>query len=206
MSANSSKAGVLRSGLAATVLLLSAATAAAQSVNLTAAPTQITLPDGQSVPMWGYACDASQPDQSTLANPAACAALSTNAGWSPVKITVPYVGPNTSLTINLTNALSFGSSAIPTSIVIVGQVGGGLGDAPAKTDSPSHAPIGVTWPGSGPAVPDSCLAGGDPAGNGTFCPPAQPQRVQSFATEVSAGTATALTWSHLRPGTYLIES
>ena len=115
--------------------------------------------------MWGYSCDAVQPDQSAVSNPAACVALSANAGWSPIKITVPYVGPSTSLTIQLTNALSFRSSAIPTSIVIVGQLGGGLGDAPITTDSPSHAPTGChvarLWPGRAGQL----LAGGDPAGN-----------------------------------------
>ena len=29
-----------------------------QQVNLTAGPTSITLPDGSSVPMWGYSCGA----------------------------------------------------------------------------------------------------------------------------------------------------
>ena len=50
--------------------------------------------------------------------------------WSPVVITVPWVSGGAKLTINLSNKLSFGASAgqkIPTSIVIVGQVGGGLG-------------------------------------------------------------------------------
>ena len=32
---------------------------AQQQVNLTAAPTTTTLPDGQSVPMWGYSCQVS---------------------------------------------------------------------------------------------------------------------------------------------------
>ena len=39
------------------VLLLGAGWAAGQQqVNLTAGPTSITLPDGSSVPMWGYSC------------------------------------------------------------------------------------------------------------------------------------------------------
>ena len=37
-------------------------------------------------------------------------------------------------------------------------------------------------------------------------PPNQGQRVQSFSTEVAAGTTTALTWAGLKPGTYLLES
>ncbi len=30
--------------------------AAAAQVNLTAAPTTVTMPDGSAVPMWGYIC------------------------------------------------------------------------------------------------------------------------------------------------------
>src|SRR6185436_11978154 len=71
-----------------------------------------------------------------------------------------------------------------------------------STDSPDHPRQGTTWPGTrGEASATEC--GGD---SGTFCPPAQGKRVQSFATEVVKGTTTALTWANLRPGTYLIES
>src|SRR5580698_3759699 len=81
-------------------LLLPAGVALGQ-VSLTAAPTMATLPDGSSVPMWGYTCGpvASTPGPT-------CSALNPNAagGWSPVVITVPT---GTSLTINLTNNLSF---------------------------------------------------------------------------------------------------
>src|SRR6185436_19262416 len=159
------------------------------------------LPDGQGVPMWGYRCNVTQPSQTT--NPATCRALNTHAGtgWSPVLITVGQ-GP---LTINLTNNLPTppaASAGIPTSLVIVGQLGGGLGSDGTSTDSPDHPRQGTTWPGTrGEASATEC--GGD---SGTFCPPAQGKRVQSFATEVVKGTTTALTWANLRPGTYLIES
>src|SRR5512143_3911638 len=173
-------------------LLLASGASFAASVALTAAPTTAALPDGQSVPMWGYSCGA-------VVAPAKCAASNPNAGtgWSPVVITVPSGQP---LTITLTNSLSFttssGTNAIPTSLVIVGQLGGGLGDAPTWTPSPIHAAQGPTWPIAGPA-------GG---GNPTFNPPAQAARVQSFGTEVAAGSSQDLTWNTLRPGTYLIES
>ena len=87
---------MLKSALAASVLLLGGGSAYAQSVSLTAGPTTTTLPDGTSVPMWGYTCGAP-------VAPASCAALNANAAgtWSPVLITVP---PG-SLTITLTNAL-----------------------------------------------------------------------------------------------------
>src|SRR6266550_4954203 len=125
---------------------------------------------------------------------AACAALNPASaavgGWSPVVITVPT---GQGLTVNLTNSLSFAGGSIPTSLVIVGQLGGGLGTTATSTSSPDHSNAqSVTWP----------IA--DPGTTGT--PPAQGPRVQSFSTEVAAGATTALTWAALRPGTYLIES
>ncbi len=173
----------------AAVLLSLGSVGSAQSVNLVAQPATAILPDGQSVPMWGYSC------QGVGAAPAACRAANPNAGagWSPVVITTT---PG-SLTINLTNKLPVppgAASGIPTSLVIVGQVGGGLGAPPKTVTSPTHATQGSTW-----SVANTPGA--------TFKPPTQPDRVQSFGTEVPTGTsAAALTWSNLRPGTYLIES
>jgi hypothetical protein len=175
---------------AATVLLLGAGLASAQ-INLTAGTSSVTLPDGSNVQMWGYTCGT--------ASGGTCAALNPNAtGWSPVVITV---APSQDLTINLTNNLP-----VPTSLVIVGQVGGGLGLHAASctgggttcTPAPDHsqAEHNVTWPIANPA-----------GGEGT--PPAQVPRVQSFGTEVASGGASAsLTWSgtYLQPGTYLLES
>src|ERR1700694_2434962 len=185
------------------ILLFGAGASVAQTVvNLTAAPTTATLPDGSVVQMWGYFCNYG----STLTpptTPGSCSALNTNAGtgWSPVAITVP-TGQN--LQINLTNNLSFtftptGSTTpvtntVPTSLVIVGQLGGGLGTTENKKDSPAHTIQGATWPIAG----DSNGA--------TFNPPSQGQRVQSFSTEVAFGATTSLTWTAPRPGTYLIES
>ncbi|WP_244617332.1 choice-of-anchor Q domain-containing protein [Sulfurimicrobium lacus] len=190
------KMSLIKAGLAASILLLASGVALADTVNLTAAPSQATLPDGQAVPMWGYSCGA----VAASAGSATCAASNPNAAgnWSPVVITVPSTS---SLTINLTNNLSFtagaGTNTVPTSLVIVGQLGGGLGSAPTRMPSPVHAPQGTTWPGTlGTTNP------GDPV----FTPPAQADRVRSFATEVAAGATTALTWNNLRPGTYLIES
>ena len=185
-----------------------------QTINLTAAPTSLTLPDGSTLPMWGYFCGtAATGSTATCAalNPASVPAVAgVPATWSPVVITVPYVSTGTSLTINLTNNLSFqpttptGASPnnIPTSIMIVGQVGGGLGNLLQRTTSaaPDHsaAQANTTW----------FIA--NTGAQGT--PPVQGPRVRSFGTEVqatpaaTAQTPTALTWSALRPGTYLIES
>src|SRR5437016_227689 len=174
--------------LGVAALLLTAGGSFGQSVTLTAGPTTVKLPDGQVVPMWGYTCSAA------AVAPATCAASNPNAagGWSPVVITVP---PG-NLTISLTNNLSFvagtGTNNVPTSLMIVGQLGGGLGAAPARTPSPVHSPQDTTWP----------IAATGPQ----FTPPPQLDRVQSFGTEVAAGAPTALTWTGLKSGTYLIES
>jgi hypothetical protein len=223
--------------------ILSFATAAyGQTINLTAGPSTAAMPDGTPVPMWGYSCGALvsgstatcaalNPASVTTAATATTGAVGT---WSPVVITVPVAaaGTATTLTINLTNNLSFTpplattANAIPTSIVIVGQVGGGLGVAALRTttQSPSHATaqecpswfIAANPPGTPCTAPTPNVT--------TNTPPVQANRVQSLAAEVSAVAATAtatcsapsagpvttgcgiLTWSNLRPGTYLLES
>jgi hypothetical protein len=169
-----------------------------QQVNLTAGPATAILPDGTAVPMWGYSCGAA-----ATGSTATCAPLNPTValgGWSPVVITVPT---GQSLTINLTNNLSFtttsGTNNVPTSLVIVGQLGGGLGTAATSTAAPDHSNAQpLTWPiaGNAPGTPLT----------GVGTPPTQATRVQSFSTEVAAGATTALTWTTPRPGTYLIES
>jgi hypothetical protein len=173
-----------------------------QQINLTAGPTNAGLPDGSIVPMWGYTCGAPAAGSTascSALNPAVntpagkfTPAASTTPTWSPVVITVPT---GQSLQINLTNSLSFANgNTVPTSLVIVGQLGGGLGDPAQRTTtaSPNHPVQATTWStvGVGP----------------TNTPPAQGPRVQSFGTEVAAGATTALTWTTPRPGTYLFES
>src|SRR5271157_3922951 len=189
------------------------ATGPSVNLNLIAAPTTTTLPDGTVVPMWGYSCGT--PVSGSLVT---CAALNPNAGgaWSPVVITVPT---GQTLVISLTNNLYFpqtgtATSFIPTSLTIVGQLGGGLGSAPLTVASPTHTAPTVTWSTVG--------APGSP----TFLPPSQGPRVQSFGTEVAAHGGTiltgvggvvsevaspaTLTWpatgAQLLPGTYLLES
>jgi len=133
--------------------------------------------------------------------------------WSPVVITVPF-GAGGGLQINLTNNLSFttsanGANSIPTSIVIVGQVGGGLGGAPTTTPSPSHAEAQgcPSWfIASSATPPGTPCPSPQPGASGT--PPVQAPRVQSMGTEVLATATgpTALSWASLKPGTYLLES
>jgi hypothetical protein len=185
------------------VLLLGASLAfgQGQQVNVAAGPTTATLPDGSAVPMWGYSC---QPLAANVVSSATCAPLNPGAAaaghWSPVVITIPSNATG-GLQINLTNNLTFATTGnptnVPTSLVIVGQLGGGLGTPGATTQSPLHDNQPTTWP----------IANGGPV----FTPPSQLPRVQSFGTEVAAGATTSLTWGGagqlpLKPGTYLIES
>src|ERR1700675_3730689 len=146
MLSNTLKSLLIKSGLAASALLLaSGASYAQQQVNLTAGPTTQTMPDGTAVPMWGYSCGTAVTGSTAtcaLSNPHAAAIPATPttpaipATWSPVVITVPT---GQDLTINLTNNLTFtptGSTTpntVPTSLVIVGQVGGGLGTTATTT-------------------------------------------------------------------------
>ena len=188
MRANNLKAILKAAALIFTILpFVATAAHGQQQINLTAGPTTTTMPDGSTVPMWGYSCGAG-----VTGSTATCASLNTGTGWSPVVITVP-TGATGGLQINLTNSLSFANSnSVPTSIMIVGQVGGGLGNSRTTTLSPTHDTQAVTWPtaGSGP----------------TNVPPPQGPRVQSFGTEVAAGATTSLNWPVLKPGTYLLES
>src|SRR5215469_1900389 len=116
-----------------------------QTINLTAGPATATLPDGTTVPMWGYSCGTAATNPLPAATCVPLHPAATAGTWSPVVITVPYVSTGTSLTINLTNNLSFTPAAggtpnnIPTSITIIGQVGGGLGSSRTTAPSPSHA-------------------------------------------------------------------
>src|SRR6516162_6718292 len=216
---------ILKSAARVLAILPFAAAAAfgQQTINLTAGPTTTTMPDGTTVPMWGYSCGTP-----VTGSTATCAALNPAAAtagtWSPVVITVPAASAGaTALTINLTNNLLFTpvgtatQNGVPTSIVILGQVGGGLGQLSQRTSTtpPDHslAQGCPTWfiadPNTPPGVP--CTANDSGA-----VPPTQGPRVQSFGTEVAAAGATlvapqvasgsALTWTNLRPGTYLLES
>src|SRR6202051_1878313 len=167
--------------LATTALLLTAGIACAQSVvNLTASQQSTTLPAGNSVPMWGWTCGTG----TAAAVGATCTALTYTNGaltpqlggttWQPPLIVVPYVGAGTSLTINLTNALP-----VETSLVILGQSGGGLGapgrEAAPRTDGAHGGQTATTWTTVNP---------------GSFVPPTQGNRVRSFTSIEVPGVAT----------------
>ncbi len=151
-----------------------AASAATTTVNLTAQRMTATLPDGAHVPMWGY-----------------CTTGSCSTAWAQgPAIVIPNDPAGNTLQINLTNSLP-----VPTSIVILGQLGGGLGSV-TRMPSPAHPPQNfTTFPGNAATGP-------------VFTPPPQLDRARSWATEVAPGgtTATTLTWNNLRPGSYIYET
>ncbi|CAN5817624.1 hypothetical protein BH11PSE8_BH11PSE8_39850 [soil metagenome] len=158
-----------RALVASIVLLCGAAGAATVNVNLTAQRMSTTLPDGASVPMWGY-----------------CSTGSCTGAWAPGPTIVAASGDT--LTVTLTNNLP-----VSTSLVILGQFGGGVG-SPTRAASPTHAAQSTTtWPANGASGP-------------VFTPPSQPLRVTSFATEVAKTATSALQWKNLKPGTYLYET
>jgi Bacterial Ig domain len=172
----------ITAALTASVLVAAGlATAATTTVNLTAQRATAIMPDGASVPMWGY---CATPVEGT-----AC----TSSAWSQGPTIVVQSGDT--LQINLKNRLP-----VATSIVVLGQLGGGLG-SPVKMDGPAHNPqTQTTWPGNG--APDPATA---------FTPPVQGQRVKSFAQEIpglatDSTTAASLTWASLKPGTYIYET
>src|SRR6266403_1915530 len=131
MRSNYLKATLKAAILAVTVLLSMADVSSAQIVNLTASQQSTTLPDGNTIPMWGWTCGTVT--QGTTPG-TTCTALTYNTTtgahnlqtggtvWQPPLIVVPYVATGTNLTIDLTNSLP-----VETSLVIIGQAGGGLG-------------------------------------------------------------------------------
>lgn len=153
------------------VMMSPAALAATVNVALTAQQMNTTLPDGKTVPMWGYC-------KSATARPC-------TGPWAPGPTIVARPGDD--LNIVLVNELK-----TPTSIVILGQIGGGIG-SPVKVASPPHvAQSATSWPASTPA---------------TFTPPDQGPRARAFGPEAGPNNGTqTYKWSNLKPGTYLYET
>jgi hypothetical protein len=173
-------------GLAAAALLGVSGAQAATTVNLTAQRASLTLPDGTVTPMWSY-CGASVTGGAGVTSGGACPtpAAGVLPAWTQGPTIVVPAGD--ALTINLTNQLP-----TPTSITILGQLGGGIG-APNYAASPAHTGAGLTtFVGQAQA---------------TFTPPAQGPRARSFAPEADGlGGSKGYTWYNLKPGTYLYES
>lgn len=149
-------------------------------IALTAQRMGFPLRDGTRGAMWGFCVNGACPDPTAA------------SGWSPGPTIRATAG--TSLTVTLTNSLP-----VPTSMVVLGQIGGGVG-APTKMMAPvvHSGQDYTTFPGNAPQ--------NGPGNPPAFQPPAQSARVQSFGTEVASGATADLTWSNLKPGTYLYET
>jgi len=165
MRAINSKASLMKSALAAAVLLVAATASYAQdrrrSDRVTHAGRAARRASGADVGILlrcrecpGGRLPAGKPD-------AGVNATTLVPNWSPVVVTVPYTEAlgvsTTSLTINLTNNLSFtagtGTNTLPTSLVIVGQIGGGLGGRTDENREPGGMVLKADlarrgWPGS----------------------------------------------------------
>ena len=184
--------------VAAALLMIGvSAVQAATTVNLRVQRAVATLPNGSQVPMWQYCGTTAANSDATAsasAGTASGAGTSCSGGWAPgPTLTVPA---GDTLTINLANTLS-----VPTSVVVIGQLGGGLGGNANRMASPSHAGQGVS------TFPTNT---GDPTVI-QFSPPAQTSRIKSFGDEVAPGTVAtpttkSFTWNNLKPGTYLYET
>ena len=204
--------------LAGSALLLTAGIASAQSVvNLTAARQTTVLPNGASVPMWGWLCGNPAATTAggtgtpaptggatctqTNGTPQALGTTTASTSWQPPLITVPYTASvagvsTTALTITLANNLP-----VATSLTIVGQLPSGdvngLGnptrEAGPRTDGAHQTQTATTWT----TVVTSQAA---------FTPPTQGNRARAFVAEAAAAGSVTYTWSALRPGTYLIET
>jgi len=118
------------------------------------ATAQATIANGQvtGIQILNHGAGYTSAPTVTITAPASGTTATATAApaWSPVVITVP-TGAAGGLQINLTNNLystlltptTVGSAPvnpIPTSIMIVGQVGGGLGNASLRTTMPSPSP------------------------------------------------------------------
>src|SRR5438105_15157891 len=148
--------------LAAIALLSTVGVARAQnSVTLTAARQTALMPDGASVPMWGWVCSTTTAPVGatcTQTNGAAqtVPATGTSTLWQPPLIRVPAaVAPaTTGLTITLTNTLP-----VATSLVMVGQIPQAadvnrLGAPVRESGRPQHpAQTATTWPIATPVDP-----------------------------------------------------
>ncbi|WP_427911929.1 Ig-like domain-containing protein [Ramlibacter sp. MMS24-I3-19] len=178
--------------LTAAIALLAWAAAttasAATTVNLTAQRATASMPNGASIPMWQF-CGQAVPNADGTASAGSTAGGGTTCTgkWAPgPTITVPA---GDTLTINLSNTLK-----VPTSIVVLGQLGGGLGNGTRMPSPPHNGQTHSTFPSNGGPV------------DIPFVPPAQPSRIASFGTAAPASGTATLVWTALKPGTYIYET
>jgi hypothetical protein len=179
---NNSKSLLAKTGLTAAVFLLASERfAQPQVVNLTAGPATATLPDGSGCRVGLSAAQCGWLDGTSLRDSASRQRLVS------VVITIPT---GQDLQINLTNNLTFtgaGTNTLPTSLTIIGQLGGGLGSSATTRARTTPTPAGN--------LADRRHAGQRGARRRRASP--QGPRVQSFATEVAGpiGTTASLCWA-----------
>jgi len=218
------KAILIKTGFAASILLLGSGVAFAQSVNLTGRPLKPRCRTDRRFRCRGYTCTALPliPVPSGISAPLAQPPTERGdelvAGGDYGSVQPVWYQPDD----HLTNNLQFSTTDIPpfnnvpTSLVIVGQVGGGLVER--RPGLPVRRTRRRGSPGSSQARRSVHRLHSFPAllprrRRRHNCPPGQPSRVQSFATEVGAGETTALCWGPgctvrrlLSTRTYLIHS
>ena len=114
------------------LLLVAVAAFAQQQVNLTAGPANLVLPDGSTTPMWGYSCGAA-----VAGSTATCA--ESNPARDRLVPRGDY-GSHGTGPADQSHQQSVVSgprpNRVPTSLVIVGQLGGGLGIARSGRSRP----------------------------------------------------------------------
>jgi len=190
-------------GLLSAALLGSQAASAATTVNLTAQRASLTLPDGQSASMWAYCGSAVAAGAGTTVGGAcvpvpATAPAGTLPAWTQGPTIVVPAGDV--LTITLSNTLPS-----PTSVAILGQIGGGLG-LPTKVASPLHTGTGPATL-TGGAVNPTAVTSEFAQAPATFTPPTQGPRMRAFVPEADGVSGSQnYVWTNLKPGTYLYES
>ena len=112
------KVALIKSGLAASALLLAGTASAQSTVSLTAAPQNGVMPDGTVVPMWGLSCG-----NNAALNATATAVLS---GTTVGSITVNTAGSGytTAPAVTLSGPPAGGTQATATATLTNGAVSG----------------------------------------------------------------------------------
>lgn len=184
---------VVAASLGATLLAagaLYASPASALSVCVRVAAYVETMPDGSSVPMWGYRVAAScTPTQLATAT----SAINNKVSSPGAAIAVP--ADDTTLTITLVNRASadtaLGETAltVPTSLVLHGH---------NTTMTPVFTtPAGVVCPPPAPGTTATTMAA---------LQAFRDCRVRSFTHEAAVGGTAVYTYTNVKPGTYLYQS
>jgi hypothetical protein len=173
--------------LATGALLLASAAAQAQvALNLTAARTSTTMPDGNIVPMWGWSCGngtAGTTGSSTaFANNATATATITGGVVTGFTITAPGAGYTTAPSVTLSAPPTGGTQAVAGTPTL--SASGGVVTIPVSSGGTGYITAPAVTISNSPQLVASA--------NGASCTQTngQPQTIGAGAT---AGTTTGLT-------------